>query len=129
MKPLSQLLVAVAAALVLGGCGIKEPGYCDPPVPPYELFVGMHDSLTSRPLARGTIGTADAPGVHDTLVTFGEDSTTLYSAHNAPGTYRVLLRREGYRDWIAEDVKVEWGRCGGDNVALGARLQPIAPPA
>ena len=127
MATLVRSIVVLAAASGLGGCGINEPAHCDLPVPPYALFVGVRDSVTNRPLARGTIGTADAVGVHDTLVTSGDDSTTLHSAHNAPGTYRLVLRRAGYRDWVTEGVKVEWGRCGVSNVAVGARLQPLAP--
>ena len=109
----------------IAACG--DSTYCDPPVPPWALYVGVRDSITNAPLARGTIGTADAPGVHDTLITFGDDSATLFAAHNVPGTYRIMLRRSGYQDWVTDGVKVEWGRCGGGNVAVGARLQPISP--
>jgi hypothetical protein len=126
MKTLSRSIVSLAAASLLGACHLDEPG-CDPQIPPYALSVVVRDSVSNRSLARGTIGTADAAGVHDTLVAFGEDSTTLYSAHNVPGTYRIMLRRVGYHDWIAEGVKVEWGRCGGGDVGVLARLQPIAP--
>jgi hypothetical protein len=114
-----------AFALCLAAC--SESTYCDLPVPPYAFYVGVRDSITNEPLARGTIGTADAPGVHDTLITIGDDSATLFAAHNVPGTYKIMLRRSGYRDWVTDGVKVEWGRCGGGNVAVGARLQPIAP--
>jgi hypothetical protein len=117
----------LAAAFCLGACGIGESTYCDLPVPPYALVIGVRDSVTNRPLARGTIGTADAPGVHDTLITMGDDSTGLVSAHNVPGTYSIVLRRPGYRDWTTDGVVVEWGRCGGGNVAVSARLQPILP--
>jgi hypothetical protein len=128
MQMSSCSIVTLGIASILGACGINDPPYCDPPVPPNALYVGVRDSVSDRPLARGTIGTADAAGVHDTLITYGDDSTTLYSSRNAPGTYRVVLRRAGYRDWVAEAVKVEWGRCGGGNVGLDARLQAIAPP-
>lgn len=120
--------VTLAIASLLGACGINDPPFCDPPVPPNALYVGVRDSVSDRPLARGTIGTADAAGVHDTLITYGDDSTTLYSSRNVPGTYRVVLRRAGYRDWVAEGVRVEWGRCGGGNVGLAARLQAVAAP-
>jgi len=81
-------------------------------------------STIPLPMSRLRAGTADAPGVHDTLITIGEDSATLFAAHNVPGTYRIMLRRPGYHDWAADGVKVEWGPCGGGNVAVGARLQP-----
>ena len=77
MTTLFRSIVLLVAASALGGCDISDPVWCDLPVPPYALFVGVRDSVTDRPLARGTIGTADAVGVHDTLITFGGDSTTL----------------------------------------------------
>lgn len=125
MKSLLSFAAPLAAVLSLVACA--DSTYCDLPIPPYAFYVGVHDSITNQPLARGTIGTADAPGVHDTLITFGDDSATLFAAHNIPGTYRIMLRRDGYHDWVTDGVKVEWGRCGGGNVAVGARLQPIAP--
>ena len=122
-------LRSFARPLVLAVClaACRETTYCDLPVPPYAFYVRVRDSITNVPLARGTIGTADAPGVHDTLITFGDDSTTLFAAHNVPGTYVIMLSRPGYHDWVSGGVKVEWGRCGGGNVAVVARLQPIVP--
>ena len=115
----------MALALCVVGC--REPTYCDLPVPPYAFYVLVRDSITNAPLARGTIGTADARAVHDTLITIGDDSVTLFAAHNVPGTYSIVLRRPGYRDWLTDGVKVEWGRCGGGNVRVEARLQALAP--
>ena len=113
-------------SLLAAACGFGDPP-CDPPVPPFSMYVVVRDSLTARPLAKGTAGTADAIGVHDTLVTMGDDSTALYAAHNVPGTYRVTLRRPGYHDWVRDGIAVEWGRCGGGNVLVPARLQPLPP--
>ena len=119
--------IPFALALAIGGCGASEPLTCDPPIPPYALYVNVRDSASGRPLAVGTSGTADAPGIHDTLTTMPGDSLTLYSAHNAPGTYQVVLQRAGYRTWAAAGVSVVWGKCGGGNVAVSARLQPLGP--
>ena len=78
----SLLSPAGYLALVVCVVGCGDSTYCDLPVPPYGFYVGVRDSITNVPLARGTIGTADAAGVHDTLITGGDDSTTLFSAHN-----------------------------------------------
>jgi len=126
MKPAAGLTFWLAMSALAAGCGLPDPP-CDPPVAASSIFVVVRDSLTARPLAKGTAGTADASGVHDTLVTIGDDSTTLYAAHNVPGVYRVTLRHEGYRDWVRDGIAVEWGRCGGGNVLVAARLQPLAP--
>jgi hypothetical protein len=125
MNSLRSLTRLLALAVCLASC--REATYCDLPVPPYAFYVRVRDSITSVPLARGTIGTADAAGVHDTLITIGDDSTTLFAAHNVPGTYTIVLRRPGYHDWVSSGIKVDWARCGGGNVAVEARLQRIAP--
>lgn len=109
-------------------CDALRPVQCDPPVPPHALFVVVRDSTSGQYLAHGTVGTADAVGIHDTLIAYPSDSTTLYSAHNAPGTYRVVLRRPGYKDWVKDGIAVVWDRCGGGNVAVSARLQPTTNP-
>ncbi len=83
--------------------------------------------MTGRGAALGAWGTADAPGIHDTLINFGNDTLTLYSRYNAPGIYRVDLHRSGYQDWTASGVKVEGSECGPSTAVVHARLQPLMP--
>jgi hypothetical protein len=98
-------------------------------VPPHALFVIVRDSISGAFLTEGTIGTADAAGIHDTLVVHSGDSTALYSAHNQPGTYKIVLHRPGYQLWEKDGIAVVWGRCGGGNVGVLARLQPANAPS
>jgi hypothetical protein len=127
MKRLWRLNLCLVIPAALAACGGPEITPCDLPVAPYALYVIVRDSVTNQPRAIGTAGTADAPGVHDTLVAFPPDSLTLYSKQNVPGTYTVRLWCDGYADWVTNGVEVVWGRCGGGHVRVVARLQPLTP--
>jgi hypothetical protein len=116
MNASARIFVGLAVGLVGSGC--SDPLICDPPVPPFALYVTVRDSISARPLAIGTVGTADSSGVHDTPISFSTDSLSLYAAHNAAGVYRVMLQQPGCRPWSVDNVDVEWSRCGGGGVAV-----------
>lgn len=106
----------------------QSTGVCDPQISPYALIVTVLDSSTARPIALKTTGTADAPGVHDTLLLFSPgDSARLHSSRNVQGRYRITLDQPGYRTWIAYGVNVVWSQCAGGNVAVVARMQAVTP--
>ena len=122
--------MSVCAALAACGDGdVTSAGLmCDRQIAPYAIVVSVTDSVSGRPIALQTIGTADASAVHDTLVLYSPgDSLHLHSSKNVQGRYRITLDRQGYRTWIAYGVNVVWSACAGGNVPVAARLQPITP--
>ena len=135
MRSFTALVGACAVALcsVVAACGsgdvTSQAGLrCEPQIAPYGLIVSVTDSVSGRPIALQTIGTADASAVHDTLVLYSPgDSLHLHSSKNVQGRYRITLDRQGYRTWIAYGVNVVWSACAGGNVPVAARLQPITP--
>jgi hypothetical protein len=115
---------------LLAACGDGVTSHrtqnCDPQISPYALIVTVLDSITAQPIALQTIGTADAPGVHDTLLLFSPgDSARLHSSKNVQGRYRITLDQPGYRTWIAYGVNVVWSQCAGGNVPVVARMQAV----
>lgn len=125
----ADALRRAAAPLVLallGACGRSDQRICDPPTPPYAIAVKVLDAVTGEPIADRTIGWADAGEVHDTLVYYPGDASWLYSKQNAPGSYRVVLRRPGYRDWIST-VEAVPRPCGGARGVVTARLERRGP--
>ena len=118
----------LASACSDSGTILQRTGVCDPQISPYALIVTVLDSSTARPIALQTTGTADASGVHDTLLLFSPgDSARLHSSKNVQGRYRITLDRPGYRTWIAYGVNVVWSQCAGGNVAVVARMQAVTP--
>jgi hypothetical protein len=120
---LGGLLTALTAVIV-SACH-PDRIYCDLPINPFPLQVNVRDSVTGRWVALGAWGTVDAPGIHDTLINFGNDTLTLYARNGAAAVYRVDLHRDGYQDWTVSGVKVEGGECGPASVLVNARLQPM----
>ena len=124
---------ALTCAVLASACSdsdtiVQRTGVCDPQISPYALIVTVLDSTTARPIALQTTGTADASGVHDTLLLFSPgDSARLHSSKNVQGRYRITLDRPGYRTWIAYGVNVVWSQCAGGNVAVVARMQAVTP--
>lgn len=118
----------LASACSDSGTILQRTGVCDPQISPYALIVTVLDSSTARPIALQTTGTADAPGIHDTLLLFSPgDSARLHSSKNVQGRYRITLNQPGYRTWIAYGVNVVWSQCAGGNVAVVARMQGVTP--
>jgi hypothetical protein len=91
-------------------------------------LVCLFDAVTGEPIADKTIGWADAGAVHDTLVYYPGDAPWLYSKQNVPGSYRVVLRRPGYRDWTSTVEAVPRPR-GGARGVLTAKLERLGPTA
>src|SRR4051812_24466878 len=103
--PIHGSVAALTLGVILSACSIDE-NRCDLPVVPFPLQINVRDSVTGRGVALGAWGTVDAPGIHDTLVNFGNDTLTLYSRSGATGIYRVDLHRTGYQDWAVSGIKV-----------------------
>jgi hypothetical protein len=124
-------LVAACGVVVacVGGDVTSQAGLmCERQIAPYALIVSVTDSLSGRPIALHTIGIADAPAVHDTLVLYSPgDSLHLHSSKDEQGRYRITLDQPGYHTWIAYGVNVMWSACAGGNVQVAARLQPLTP--
>jgi hypothetical protein len=112
----------------VGQDGVAAGTSCTRQLAPHSLIVSVIDSLSGAPLAIGTIGTADASAVHDTLLLYSPgDSLRLHTSRNVEGRYRITLTHPGYQTWIAYGVNVVWGACDGGNVPVSARLQRALP--
>src|SRR5918993_476422 len=73
--------------------------------------------LQSTPVDTGTsFGTAYPPGRPDL------DSMPLVGAGERPGTYRVIVRKPGYIDWVRTGVRVTSDECHVRQVELTALL-------
>jgi hypothetical protein len=113
---------ALATLIAIASCAREQQTVCDPPTPPYGIVAIVRDSITDEPLAFGAAGWTDGAGVHDTLQSYSfGGSAELYSTQNAPGTYRVVVRHSGYREWIGTVEATP--TCGGSYGIARARMQ------
>ena len=125
---LSRVSVLLAVCFLGPACqGLFDPVVCTTEYV-YGLNVQVQDSLTGAWIASGAtlivregtfVDSVTAPGNRPQ-----EDQFPLLAAGERPGTYDVLVRREGYRPWSRSDIRVRSGTCHVERVNLIARLQP-----
>lgn len=93
----------------------------------YGLNVQVQDSLTGAWIAAGATLIAREGTFVDSVTAPAnrphEDKFPLQAAGERPGTYDLLVRREGYRPWSRSGVRVRGGKCHVERVNLIARLQ------
>jgi hypothetical protein len=114
--------------LGLGGCDVLAPRVCPDWVRP-AIEVNVWDGESGQPAAYGARGWAREGSYLDSLRISSfmspGDSATAYSmiaAMERPGTYEVVVQKEGYQDWVAMGIRVAENSCGVDPVVLQANL-------
>ncbi|MBA3557313.1 MAG: hypothetical protein H0W30_01815 [Gemmatimonadaceae bacterium] len=89
--------------------------------------VEVVDLLIGEPAAQGARGAIHEGSSIDSLRPHAgrSDGTLLtLSAGGRPGTFRVELRKPGYRDWSRNGVTARGGDCGVRTTQVRAELQP-----
>ena len=123
----SPLLLSVGT--LLGACGVLEPETkCQMILRP-AIVVEVRDARTDAPSAGGaTLVVRDgayADSAQGAPATGSDASLLISAAPGRPGTYDVLVRKAGFRDWTAENVKAREGKCGVETTRLVARLVSV----
>ena len=123
MRRLSIVLLTGATALA--ACDAFGPRLCPDNVNP-AIVVEVRDAVSGDPAAVNSVGTLRSGAFIEMIDPLG--ALTLISERAGVGTYRVEVRKAGYRDWVAEDVRVrETGRAcpATQTVTLRATLEPV----
>jgi hypothetical protein len=109
---------AVALLMVSGLSGCRLG--CDTIGVP-ALQVDVRDAATGQPLAWRALlitvretGRADTASLGDGSVIPADTTRLLTVTANtvSAGTYTVIVRRPGYREWVRRDVRVDADNCG-----------------
>lgn len=93
----------------------------------WGLAVSVIAPPAAEPDARGTMLLAidgafrDSVDLRQTVTLVARPTVRFLSR---PGTYTVRVLRDGYRPWERTGVRVQEGRCGIEEVALRAVLEP-----
>lgn len=93
------------------------------------ISVEVLDASTGASAAAGATLIARDGAFADTVVV--PDHPGIRSvgvAHERPGVYTVLVRKEGYYEWSREGVRVRDAECHVRTVELEARLEPFTRP-
>ena len=131
---LPMLLLAIMATTMVSGCPLPTEGYGCTADFRLGLSVRVKDSATLAWTASGSrLITVDQRGV---VVDSGSgywdaipanrpdlDSTALGGAGEHPGTFRVTVRKSGYKDWVRSGVQVTADKCHVRRTDLTALLQ------
>ena len=126
MRP-SRPYLLTAVCLLGSACGgLLDPGMCTTEYV-YGLNVQVQDSLTGAWIASGSTLIVRDGNFEDSVTAPVDrphaDDYPLVAAGERPGTYEVVVRREGYQPWRLNEVKVRGGTCHVERVRLVARLQ------
>ncbi len=93
------------------------------------IQITVRDARTGLPAANNVIAIAQDNSFIDTLRTFPfgnpDSALTLHGVYERAGTYAVILKKSGYRDWIRTNVAVNRDECHVITVQLDARLENL----
>ena len=127
MKLLIFTLISLPLAAAACADGADGSGVCLTYFVP-SITVFVRDSVTgagAAPAARLVV----REGSYSDSMTVpanSPDSTAITWEQDRAGTYTVIVRKAGYKDWSQLNVRVlEVDVCHGRHVDLAARLQPI----
>lgn len=98
----------VAAGLLLSGC-TNPFGFACSDIGRFAVHVEVRDAATNAPAAEGaTLTVRDGEYVDSRNGGPGAPPIPVLSAGaERAGTYQVTVRKEGYRDWTRENVRVK----------------------
>lgn len=94
----------------------------------YAIAVTVVDSATGIGLGTGTTLTIQDGEYRDVVTRPAEpslDGTPIVAGRNRPGTYDLLVERNGYAKWQRSNVRASSGPCGVKTTEVHARLQTL----
>lgn len=117
----------ISALFFLLACRLPEvmcPQWIVPPI-----RVQVREKASGLPAAQGTLVTF-RKGTQYAIVRPATAEQVEVVAHGGPGTYSVLVQKEGYEDWASNAVRVRGNQCGVvETVILRAYLERITKGA
>jgi hypothetical protein len=113
VKKTSYLMCFITALLGLQGCG----GGCTANREP-ALRISVVDKSTGLPLCQVKYHVSNQFTSQGCVA----DSTF---ADEMPGNYTIKLKKEGYKDWIKENVTVTAGGCHVSTVEVKAEMESL----
>lgn len=125
----SQLAIIVAAIAFFSGCKKEEFIACTLEARA-GIQVEVRDSLTGKAAAFGVVGFVQDDQYVDTLRIVGwqpndPSAHTMVAAYERRGTYTVVLRKAGYREWVRSNILVGGDECHVNTVSLTALLERL----
>ena len=125
MSPYVRKVSLVAMAALLGACrGITEPPrvFC-PDILRMSLSVSVFDAATGTPAATDATVIVHSSAFQDSVVLTQEVAPPLapymvFEDRAKAGTYSVIVRKSGYRDWQQNGVVIRADRCGVTSPAI-----------
>lgn len=114
--------LAIALGVFLGGCSQQSAAPCTD-ILLHAITVEIRDAETNAPAAQYATLVVRNGAYADSATTTAPAALMLSAAPGRPGTYDVTVRKAGYQEWNAENVRVGGGRCHVDPVHLQARLE------
>ena len=123
MRAVRASSLLIVSAFNLSACSLFEDDTVCAGVGSWNVAVTVVDSISGvSSAAQATLLTYDIDlgGVRIDSVTGQKDSDVLMGSDRT-GRYTVVVRKDGYRDWIKSPVVVV-GECTTQTVALTARL-------
>jgi hypothetical protein len=122
MNALTRSLAVSTLLLSAGSCEWFHGTDCAG-VGSYNFAVTVVDSLSGLPAAEGaTLLTYDVDfGGYRVDSIVGQSNTDVLRGADRKGLYTVVVRKEGYRDWVKSNVRVE-GDCTTQTVSLTAKM-------
>jgi len=120
-------LLVVATVGWLAACNSTESSgiiKCTLDLKP-AIVVKIRDAASQLPAADGATGYVRDGSYVDSLEAYGETEAGLLSmqaARERPGTYTVIVMKDGYQTWERQAVKVGHDVCHVQTVTLTADL-------
>lgn len=127
-----QIISALAIpVLLLTGCDSAISETVCPAVITPAIEVEVRDAETGAPEAEGAVAVATDGTYTDTLEAAGsreyQGELVLFSlagANERPGTYDVVVEKQGFETWTRTGVEPDVGECGVQTEVLDADLVP-----
>ena len=109
---------------VPSSCNVLGPDTCTAESSP-GIVVHIRDAAGGVLNREAVVVRIEGRGqVEEPFVGYRDDlgAVTAGGAHETPGTYRVTIQAPGFRDWIADNVRVTKRGCHVETVKLEAFL-------
>jgi hypothetical protein len=124
-KPMKKLLArAVTLLMILGAVGCDDDSFTNActAIYVYGVSIEVKDAVTGAPLEGVTAEIRDGAFVDPSVVV---STSIVNGAGERAGTYSIVIRKAGYRDWTKTGVVVTADRCHVKGVRLVAALDPL----
>ncbi|HEX2095208.1 MAG TPA: carboxypeptidase-like regulatory domain-containing protein [Longimicrobiaceae bacterium] len=89
------------------------------------ILVEVRDARTGASALTGATVVARNGSAYDSVTVRDPQVSSVGLAHELPGTYEVVVRRDGYREWKRSGVRVEKDECHVITARVEAVLEPV----